>query len=302
MPIVVAALLLFHRVVPNAGLLENFLPWLGLTIPFLLARAWFRSLRALITALLPLVVWFGVFGERVLPAPDHPHQLVAVQHNVSDENPDPAGTVRTLLESRPDFIGLEEVTPEALPAYRAAFGAGYPYFGVRGTVALWSRHPLVEARLLDIRPDSLGSDWNRGLRAVAETPFGEIAVYVVHLPSVRPDPVGLSPVRLNPVALDSARRDDSARKLTAALDAEPRDRVLLLGDLNSTVDDRVLAPVLSRVRTAASGFAFSWPARMPLARVDHVMAGGMTVTEVRTLPRTGSDHLPVEARLRLQAP
>ncbi|WP_433825050.1 endonuclease/exonuclease/phosphatase family protein [Actinoplanes sp. CA-015351] len=335
MPIIVAALLVFHRAVPNAGLLENFLPWLGLTIPFLLVRAWFRSLRALITALLPLIVWLGVFGDRVLPAPDLPYQLVAVQHNVSDENPDPAGTVRALLESRPDFIGIEEITPEVLPAYRAAFGAGYPHFSVQGTVALWSRHPLIEARLLDIRPDSLnavspgsgspgsgsagsdspgsdlagsgspgsgslGSEWNRGLRAVAETPFGEIAVYVVHLPSVRPDPVGWDPVRFNPVALDSARRDESARKLTAALDAEPLGRVLLLGDLNSTVDDRVLAPVLERLRTDTSGFAFSWPATMPLARIDHVMAGGMTVVEVRTLPRTGSDHLPVEARLRTQ--
>ncbi|MEU4693056.1 endonuclease/exonuclease/phosphatase family protein [Actinoplanes sp. NPDC023714] len=289
MPVVVAALLLFHRAVPGGGLLETFLPWLGLAVPFLLVVAVFRTVRALIAVLLPVVVWLGLFGGRVLPASDDvAHDLVAVQHNVSDENADPAGTVRALIASGPDFVGLEEVTPEALPAYAAAFGEKYPYSTVQGTVALWSRHPLASARLLDIRPGSLGPDWNRGLRAVASTPHGEVAVYVVHLPSVR----------LNPLGLASARRDDSARKLTAALAGEPLDRVLLLGDLNSTVDDRVFAPILARLGTDVSGFAFSWPARAPLARIDHVMAGGMSVVSVRTLPRTGSDHLPVIGRLR----
>ncbi|MFF0378268.1 endonuclease/exonuclease/phosphatase family protein [Actinoplanes missouriensis] len=289
MPIIVAALLLFHRAVPNASLLETFLPWLGVAIPILLVRAWFRSLRAVIIAVLPLMVWLGVFGERLLPASGGTHQLVAVQHNVSDENPDPAGTARTLVEPRPDFVGLEEVTPEALPAYTAAFGRDYPHVIVQGTVALWSRHPLTEARLLDIRPSTQGPDWNRALRAVAHTPHGDIAVYVAHLSSVR---LGLG-------GFDSANRDESARKLAAAVATEPLDRVLLLGDLNSTVDDRVLDPVLERVHTAGGGFAFSWPVRMPVARIDHVMADGMAVVDVRTLPRTGSDHLPVVARLRL---
>ncbi|MEU4562987.1 endonuclease/exonuclease/phosphatase family protein [Actinoplanes sp. NPDC023936] len=319
MPIIVAALLLFHRAVPNASLLETFLPWLGLAIPVLLVRAWFRSLRAVFVAVLPLVVWLGVFGERLLPPSGGTHQFVVVQHNVSDENTDPAGTVRTLLESRPDFVGLEEVTPEALPLYAAAFGAAglgaaglgaaglgaagsgvagsgaaasgrdYPYVTVQGTVALWSRYPLTEARLLDIRPSTQGPDWNRGLRAVAHTPYGDVAVYVAHLSSVR---LGLG-------GFDSANRDESARKLSAAIVAEPLDRVLLLGDLNSTVDDRALEPVLGRLHTAEAGFAFSWPVRLPVARIDHVLADGMTVVDVRTLPRTGSDHLPVMARLRL---
>ncbi|WP_229073197.1 endonuclease/exonuclease/phosphatase family protein [Actinoplanes sp. DH11] len=289
MSIIVAALLLFHGAVPSAGLLETFLPWLGLAIPLLLARAWFRSLRALVVALLPLVVWLGLFGDRLLPASTGPHQLVAVQHNVSDENPDPAGTARALLRSGPDLIGLEEIVPAALPAYEEALRATHPHSAVHGTVALWSRHPLVESGPLDIRPRSLGADWNRGLRAVARTPHGDIAVYVVHLPSVR----------LNPAGFDTARRDESGRKLAAALAAEPLHRILLLGDLNSTVDDRVLTPVLSRLNTSDSRFAFSWPAATPLARIDHVMAGGMTVLDVRTLPRTGSDHLPVAAHLHV---
>jgi vancomycin resistance protein VanJ len=292
--VLVAFALLFHRLVPGryGSLLETFLPWLGLSIPLLLGlAAWRRTVPAVIAALLPLAAWGVVFGGHLFPSgsPDRDDTpaLIAVQHNVSDENPDPAGTVRTLTAANPDLVGLQEITPEAYPAYAAAFGAGYPHHTMHGTVALWSRHPLSEARPLDIRPAAFGADWNRGLRAVARTPQGEVAIYVVHLPSVRVDPGGL----------DCVRRDESARLLGAALAAEPLPRTVLLGDLNSTVDDRGLSPVSDVLATAASTFEFSWPAGFPMARIDQIMARSFRVTEVRTLPRTGSDHLPITARL-----
>ncbi|MEU4424943.1 endonuclease/exonuclease/phosphatase family protein [Actinoplanes sp. NPDC024001] len=293
--VLVTALMLLHGLVPNrlghlGSLVEAFRPWLGLGVPVLLALAlWRRSVAILLTALLPLAVWAVVFGGQVFPTTGKGSSLTAVQHNVSDENPDPAGTVRTLVEGKPDLVGLQEVTPEALPAYAAAFGADYPHHTVQGTVALWSRHPLREARALDIRPAAFGADWNRGLRAVAQTPIGDIAVYVAHLPSVR---LGLG-------GFDCLRRDESARKLAAAVGAEPVDRVVLLGDLNSTIDDRGLAPVTGLLATGRSTFPFSWPATLPVARVDQIMVRSMTVPELWSLERTGSDHLPIAATLDL---
>ena len=289
MPLLITALMIFHSVVPHGSLLETFLPWLVLAVPVLLVFAWRRSPRRVLLALLPLVVWLGMFGGRLLPAPDGPAALTAVQHNVSDENPDPAATARALRDAAPDVIALEEVTPEALPAYTTVLAPAYSHSYAHGTVALWSRHPLTTARPVDLRPESFGADWNRGLRATAHTPHGDIAVYVAHLPSVR----------LGAGGFRTAPRDESARLLGAALAAEPLDRVLLLGDLNATLEDRGLSPVTAEVSTAGRGFAFSWPASFPLARIDQVMARAMTVTDVRTLPRTGSDHLPVAARLRV---
>ena len=248
---------------------------------------WRRPAVALPFVLLPLAAWLAVFGGYLLPGDDAPADLVAVQHNVSDENPDPAGTVRDLLRAGPDLVALEEVTR---PEYGAALAAaGYPFHAEHGTVALWSRYPLTGAAPLDIRPRAFGADWNRGLRAVARTPHGDVAVHVVHLPSIR----------LGAGGLDCADRDESARLLGAALAAEPLDRVLLLGDLNGTVHDRGLAPVTDRLRTARD-FALSWPARTPVARIDQILGRSLTVTELWSLPRTGSDHLPVAARLRLR--
>ncbi|MFG2043981.1 endonuclease/exonuclease/phosphatase family protein [Dactylosporangium sp. NPDC048998] len=294
--VLLGGLLTFHGAVPNrpghlGSLLEAFLPWLGLAVPILLGVAvWRRSIPMLISVLVAVVAWLAAFGGQMLPAGGGPADLVAVQHNVSDENPDPAGTARALTQPRPDLIGLEEVTPEALPAYAAVLEAQYPHHTVQGTVGLWSRYPLADARAIDIKPRGLDADWNRGLRAVVQAPGGDIAVYVAHLPSVR---IGLRK------GFNTAWRDDSAARLGALLATEPIPHVILLGDLNSTVDDRGLRPVSSRLTWASSGFAWSFPARAPIARIDQIMARSATVTGVRALPATGSDHLPIAARIRL---
>ncbi|MFD8331332.1 endonuclease/exonuclease/phosphatase family protein [Streptomyces solisilvae] len=294
--VLTAALLAFHRAVPNSvgrlgSLLEAFLPWLGLVVVVLLGLALLRrSAIALVALLLPVTAWTYLFGGLFLPAaePDA-HDLVVVQHNVSDENTDPAGTARALADAAPDLIALEELVPTALPVYEKTLARGYPYHAVRGTVGLWSKHPLTDARPLDIKPRGITEAWNRGLRAAVHTPRGAIAAYVAHLPSVRVRASGLA----------SSWRDESARLLGRAIAAEKRNPVILLGDLNGTVDDRGLAPLTSRMNVAERGFAFSFPAGFPLARIDQVMARSATVGHIRALSATGSDHLPVAARITL---
>ncbi|MEU5461363.1 endonuclease/exonuclease/phosphatase family protein [Streptomyces althioticus] len=294
--VLAAALLASHRAVPNTpgrvgSLLESFLPWLGLAaVALFLYGLVRRSPLVLVAVLLPVAVWTRLFGGLLLPAdPAGPRELVVVQHNVSDENPDPADTARALAGSGADLIALEELVPDALPAYERVLAARYPHHVVRGTVGLWSRHPLGGARTVDIKPARLTEPWSRGLRALAATPHGEVAVYVAHLPSVRIVPRGMT----------SAQRDESAVRLGREVAAEPVERVILLGDLNGTVDDRGLEPLTSRLEVPRRGFAFSFPAGLPLVRIDQVMARSATVRGIDTLPATGSDHLPVRARIAL---
>ncbi|WP_308114306.1 endonuclease/exonuclease/phosphatase family protein [Streptomyces brasiliscabiei] len=294
--VLTAALLFFPRAVPNSvgragSLLEAFLPWLGLVAVALLGLGLLhRSAVALLALLLPVAAWTYTFGGLLLPgAKPGPRDLVVVQHNVSDENTDPAGTARALADAGPDLVALQELVPEALPAYEKTLAPDYPHHAVRGTVGLWSKHPLTEARLLDIKPRGIAEEWSRGLRAVVRTPHGDIAAYVAHLPSVRVGPGGLA----------SQRRDESAGLLGRAVAAERRNPVILLGDLNGTVDDRGLTPLTSRLNVAERGFAFSYPAGFPLTRIDQVMARSATVTGIRALPATGSDHLPVVATVTL---
>ncbi|GAA4991741.1 endonuclease/exonuclease/phosphatase family protein [Kitasatospora paranensis] len=296
---VAAALLLAlltagHRLVPDGGahlgsLLEAFLPWLGLGVPVLLAVAlWRRSRTALLAVLVPALAWTAVFGGRLLPADTGPADLTVLQHNVDDGNADPEGTARALLGRHADLVALEELASgEAV--YERVLAHDYPYRARSGTVGLWSRYPLTDARPVDIKPAAVHVYWKRGVRATVRTPQGEVAVYVAHLPSVRVHATGFA----------AAGRDESARRLAAVIDAEPIRRVILLGDLNSTLDDRGLAPLTSRLTPARSGFDFSWPAGLPLARIDQVLCRGAVPVSTRTLAATGSDHLPVEVRIRL---
>lgn len=294
--VLTAGLVLFPRAIPNSvgrlgSLLETFLPWLGLIAVVLLAVGLLhRSAVALLALLLPVAAWTYTFGGLLPPgARPGPRELVVVQHNVSDENADPAGTARALADAGPDLIALEELVPAALPVYERTLAPEYPHHAVRGTVGLWSRHPLTGTRPLDIKPAGIRADWRRGLRASVRTPRGDIAVYVAHLPSVRVGAGGLA----------SRWRDESAGLLGRAVAAETRNPVILLGDLNGTVDDRGLAPLTARMNVAERGFAFSYPAGLPLARIDQVMARSATVADIRALPATGSDHLPVVARVTL---
>ncbi|MDP9793552.1 vancomycin resistance protein VanJ [Catenuloplanes nepalensis] len=289
-----ASLIAFHGLVPNAGprlgsLIETFLPWLGIGIPLLLLLALLSKSRiAVIATVLPVIAWVAVCGGKLVDGTGTPFDLAVVQHNLSDENPDPAGTARTLIAADADLIGVQELLPENVAAYDAELGARYAYDVAHGTVGLWSRYPIVESRLIDIRPSSVDdADWNRGLRAVVTTPQGNVAVYVVHLPSLR---LGLG-------GFGSDRRDESAALLGDVLTAEQLDRVILIGDLNGTVEDRGLRPITDELNTTGRGFAFSWPASTPVARIDQIMARSLSVRKVWTLDRTGSDHLPIAARL-----
>nr|WP_313905231.1 endonuclease/exonuclease/phosphatase family protein [Streptomyces sp. CS-7] len=295
--VVLGGVLGFHRLVPNwpgrlGSLIESFLPWGGVLVVVLLVVALLRrSAVALVALLLPVGVWVDTFGGLLLPGEGGGgRELVVVQHNVSDENRDPAGTARALIEAGADLVALEELVDPQVAAYEKALAGDYPHHVVRGTVGLWSKHPLSGEQVVDIKPRSIEEGWSRGLRAVVRSPYGDVAAYVAHLPSVR---VGVS-------GLASQRRDESAALLGRAIASESVEPVILLGDLNGVVEDRGLRPLTSQLAFAESGFAFSFPAAFPLARIDQVMARSATVGHIRTLPATGSDHLPVVARVALE--
>lgn len=291
-----AGLLALHSAVPNGAgrlgsLLETFLPWLGVAVPLLGCLALLkRSWAGLLACLAPVAVWLWMFGGVWFSSAPGPYDLTVVQHNVADDNADPAGTARALLATRSGLIAAEELTPVARPAYQGVLGASHPHRAVHGTVGLWSAYPLSDVRPVDIRPEGFPESWRRGLRATVSAPGGELAVYVVHLPSVRVGPTGLA----------SAARDESAALLGARIADDPAGRLLVVGDLNGTVQDRGLAPLTSPLHAPPKGFAFSWPTALPVARIDQVLGRGVEVTEVTALEATGSDHLPVLGRVLLR--
>ncbi|ATZ26988.1 endonuclease/exonuclease/phosphatase family protein [Streptomyces lavendulae] len=292
----VSLVMIFHAELPNdignlGSLTETFLPWLGLSVPLLLVAAVVRkSATALIAILLTTAVWVNLFGGLITDKSAGGGNLMVATHNVDADNPDPRGTAASVAKSGADVLALTELAGDAVPVYEKALADTYKYHAVEGTVGVWSKYPLTSSKPVDIR---LG--WTRAMRTTAATPFGEIGVYVAHLPSVR--------VKLN-AGFTANQRDNSADALGAALASEGLKKVVLLGDLNGTMNDRSLSEVTSQMRStqgaAGHGFGFSWPAQFPMARIDQIMVRGIKPEASWTLPRTGSDHLPVAARLTVR--
>ncbi|MEU8776631.1 endonuclease/exonuclease/phosphatase family protein [Streptomyces sp. NPDC048606] len=286
-----------HTWIPNAvlnlgSLFQTFLPWAGLSVPVLLVAAAVRRSRlAAAATLAPVIVWGCLFGGTLADKRSEPSggaHLTVVSHNVDEANPDPAGTARALAASGADVLALEEMSPKATPVYERELAAAYPYRSDTLGVRLWSKHPLSGVEAVPIMP------WTRAVRATVETPGGPVAVFATHLASVRVTP---------DAGFTTARRNDAARRLAEAVRAEPLARVVVMGDLNGTVEDSALRPVTSGLtsaqRAAGAGFGFTWPASFPVVRIDQILVKGMDVTSSWTLPATGSDHLPVAATLRL---
>ncbi|MCJ1677618.1 endonuclease/exonuclease/phosphatase family protein [Streptomyces sp. APSN-46.1] len=292
----ISLVMIFHASLPNdvgnlGSLTETFLPWLGLVVVALLVAAVVRtSATALIAILLTAVVWVNLFGGLATDKSGSGGNLVVATHNVDADNADPRGTAESLAKSGSDVLALTELKAGVIPTYEKALADAYKYHATEGTVGVWSKYPLTSSRAVDIK-----MGWTRAMRTTVKTPQGPVAVFVAHLPSVR--------VKLN-AGFTANQRDNSADALGAALAGEPLKKVILLGDLNGTMNDRALSEVTSQMRStqgaAGDGFGFTWPAQFPMARIDQIMVRGIQPEASWTLPRTGSDHLPTAARVTVK--
>lgn len=299
--------MLLHAQVPDrrwnlGSLVETFLPWSGLLITVLLAGALLRrSASAVAALLLPAIVWVSLFGGVLADKSGPGGDLTVLSENVNADNSDPAATARALAASGADLLALEEMTPLAVVTYEKGLAKAYKYHTVVGTVGLWSKLPLSDTQPIDIvdagplaatipADEELPSD--RALRTTVATSHGPLVVYVAHLGSVR----------VNLLAGFSAgQRNAGADALANAIAAEHDKRVVLLGDLNGSLEDPAFDALTSQLRSAqdvaGDGFGFTWPASFPVVRIDQILVRGVQPDSSWVLPPNGSDHRPVEARI-----
>lgn len=278
-----------HRLLPDFGgvtpVVESVLPWLGLAIPALLAAALVRRSRsATVMSLIPAVVWASMFGPAVLrTAPGGPSDLSVVTLNVGAANIQPAQAVQAVTANR-DIVALEELTGDAMVEVRRMLGRRYPHHYTVGTVGLWSRYPIREARNVDV-----GLGWPRALRAVVKAGKADVTVYVMHLASARPG--------------RTHRRNETLATAERVISKDSSRRLLLLGDLNTATTDRhrrgLVPPLTDAHQVAGEGFGFTWPSNFPITRPDHILYRGLNATSAGVKTAPGSDHRAAVAELRL---
>lgn len=258
------------------------LPWIGVALVVLAAVALLRARRILLLLLVPALVW----ALAMLPsapgfaAPDAADgsggpSVQIVSQNVRAHSGGAAASARELASTGADVIALTELDAESLSSARDALAADYPHSYAVGTVGVWSRYPIDQAEAL-----TLGLDWKRAMRVSVQTPDAEIAVYVLHAASVRPG--------------HQQGRDTMLSGIAETVAADPASSVVVVGDFNAASADPALNALraqLDWVRPTDGSLGFTWPAGLPLTRIDHVFARGLDVLSSTTLRAGSSDHL-----------
>ena len=263
------------------------LPWAGLLLvplAVLGVRAMVR--RSWVAVVVPVValMWAVTVGPD-LPAvlSSRPHaQGTAVtfaSQNVEARSGTSAASARTLAERGSAVIALTELDGDARARAAATLSATHPYSYTVGTVGLWSIYPLRNTEGL-----RLGLAWERALRADVAAPGGTVRVYVIHAASFRPG--------------QQAGRDTMLDHLAQLVGADHSPRLVAMGDFNAATTDPALAGIrahLTEPRPRGLSFGFTWPARVPLVRIDHIFERGMTALDTDVVRAGGSDHRAVLA-------
>jgi endonuclease/exonuclease/phosphatase family metal-dependent hydrolase len=215
---------------------------------------------------------------------------------------------RFLARTQPDLVGLQEVhapDPSSVESqahelarivggYDAVFAAGRitPSGRCEG-VAILSRHPVVDREICRLTHDPDDTLDRYGprivLRALVETPEGQINTFVAHL------------------SLSRRARDRSVLELVALASPQRARPGLLMGDLNAEPGEPTVG-VLTGVAgewvdawaSANRSGGGTWPAIAPYRRIDYILTRPRDGWAVRDCRRvfTGSDHLGVVARLQ----
>jgi vancomycin resistance protein VanJ len=241
----------------------------------LIRRAWWACSAVLVAVL----VWSVVFVPQLIPASgiSDTADLTFATQNIGAANIDQAAAVRQLAATGAGIVSVQEIVGTDTAA-TAVLDAQYGFRARVSTVGLWSQWSMDEPEALE-----LGLSWARALRTVVHHPAGDIAVYAVHLPSVRPG--------------DIAARDDAITELRDLVATDTAARVLVVGDLNTAGTDPALTALTAELadsrQTVRGGFGFTWPAAFPATRPDHVLGKGLTPVSDQVLAAAGSDHRAV---------
>lgn len=210
-------------------------------------------------------------------------------------------TGRVLAALRPDFVGLQEVDDRvrrsggvdeaaALGAQlgmQHRFGSFMDYQGGRYGLAILSRHPIIESRVV-ILP--VGNEPRVALVVDAELPSR--------------DTVSIVTVHFDWVSSDSFRFPQASR-LAARLDSL-RHPYVLLGDFNDEPGSRTLGLFTARAREVPKlpEARFTFSSAEPVKEIDFVFvspSGRWEGGSARAIDeRVASDHRPVLAEVRLR--
>jgi vancomycin resistance protein VanJ len=264
----------------------------------LLAAAWARkwALLAVNASLIVCFLWLFM-GFHCSVGSGRSGDIRAMTINLARSAYPPEPLLTTIGREKPDIILFQEAKAQnpSRTALTALSSAGGWHVEKAAEVAIASRSPLRNIREVVLLPGS----GRRMLIADTDIRGHRTAVAVVHFGTNMP---GRSKGGLWGYLAGSG--EARMRQVDSLLASLPNDNIILGGDFN--LPPRGLAyRKLSRRYTnafqAATGFGYTFPARHPLMRIDHIFTGrGLAPVSCRAVDTGASDHKAVIADFALE--
>ncbi len=295
------------------ALMATFEPFLLLPLLLCLGLALLARSRlalvALAVAALPFVLYYLPLFLPRLPAPASSRTVTVMTHNILAANRESDRLAETILSQDADIVALQELVGNHAARLAPKLAATYPYrviYADQG-LGLYSRYPLRDAQLL-----TLGAEGSYAIRAVVDLPGGPVTVFNAHPRHPRIDWTPGAGSLLYVANFDPSRRDRAVASLVSAID-RVKGPVIVLGDLNlpdrSGAYRQLTEYLKDAHREAGWGLGYTFPEGLvggrfwtpfPFLRIDYVLhSPEIRALEARPGPPSGSDHLPVVARLDL---
>jgi vancomycin resistance protein VanJ len=321
--VVLAALavvfLVLHRFLPDAdgigSLLESWLPWLGGPVGVLLIAACIVHTRsALVATIVAAAVWTALYGPILLPrGSSAPAQLRVFSEDVNGNAREATASGAMAMAQHADVVALEDMYSSVSASSAVdALNAAYPNHVAEYEFGLWSRYKITDVTPIALSTSQPGQSLSLGaddaglassssdvpvigaLEATLATPYGQLVVYLVHLPQ---------PVLGNQGFAKA--RDQALSQFVGMIEKNPAQHLAVIGDINVATTDRQFGlltgndALTSAQQAAGSGFGFTWPAEFPVVRLDDVLTRGMTPLRSVVLPSiaSGQTHLPIQVDL-----
>ncbi|MCA9911398.1 MAG: endonuclease/exonuclease/phosphatase family protein [Anaerolineae bacterium] len=275
-------------------LLDQYLPafWL-LALPVMVICIGLRRWRSLALQLPPLILLISSYGVLFVPRPAIPARddgLTLLTFNVSKDNRDFEGIARTVRAVGADVVALQEITPAAALYLEAALADEYPYQALHPADSypgqgILSQYPLQDDDYWQIE---LGHQ-----RVTLNIDDRQVALYSVH------------PVHPFLPERGFFNTEPRAREINDILLRVEGETIpaIVAGDFNMSdqTDDyfKITNALRDAFRARGSGFGFTFPSWIPIARLDYVFTSdAIAAIDAHVWSSNGgSDHFPLVVSL-----
>jgi vancomycin resistance protein VanJ len=282
--------------------LLTYLPQQPVLLPGLVLLPWTLARRAWVAAGLVatamLVALFALLGCNV-PRGDifRGYPLRVVTFNTAQNAYNVAKALQAVRAAQPDVVVLQETNSRRAPGtVQPCFMRAFPGFATApaGEVLVLSRLPILAQRSHPVPQSS-----RVVLEVVIDVHGHRVTIFDTHLSTATNSHEESRKLRFpHPVYLrrTAAMRSAQVDQLLALARACPTP-LLIAGDFNTPPRGRIyrrLAGELRDVyRAAGWGCGETFPARLPLLRIDYGFTRNLIPVRARVLNLRGSDHRPL---------